>query len=452
MYKPLNQVYSESVDKTKIPLPWEKIVESFDKATRIKLYAEDPDTLNKEEVGYVDKEYYDTRLMPAIKRGDPTRLDLRKQVTERLKKLNAYNTDNWYNYVDFCNKLNLTLDDNSAKHFEQVLITYVTQNRKTSLMNIFCEAFNVTPEDVLNTNLFETIILSYPNKTLKSAGAVGEGELFLSFFGNGNKPVTGDVQLANLNIEIKKATIKGRDVTLPSGTVKKASGSGGYLFVDAWSSFDHYDDFVKQLGVIVNEYNQTQNKEKAVTDFTNIIIDIAGGHKTRTENYLKTNAMQGMVKAAVNLHFNEILKEANGIIPQAAPVTASGEKRNQPTVQQIMKDKGIGRHEALKIWTKAYNDWHKQNSGKIVTSGGTPDLIYRIAGSTNLLAYRDEHKFDSIMVFDVYENQTPVSFLYVKGANVIKVVNDSTSNGIYFTVNINPSKGGIGKMVTIKMK
>ena len=155
MYKTLNQVYSESVNKIKVALPWENVSESINpQATRVILYAEDPDTKERSNLGEMNPEFYHKELLPFIKRGHPESIGLVRTIQTRLANLHAGSKDNIDEYYHFCKDVGIDLNKTNADKFAEIIWKLTNENTHSHMSKILELAYNTPEELILSSKHF----------------------------------------------------------------------------------------------------------------------------------------------------------------------------------------------------------------------------------------------------------------------------------------------------------
>jgi len=429
MYKPLNQVYSESVDKTKIPLPWEKITESIGpNVARVRLYAEDPVTKEKDDLGDLDSEFYHKELIPYIKRGHPESIGMVRTIQSRLANLNAGSKDNIDEYYHFCKDVGIDLKKENSDKFASIIWGLTNNNDHTTLSKILADSYGVLEETILKSERFIPVLMAMPVNKGEAGAATGKGEVFLSFFGGGNKPVgsreeKGDVMIGSAIYEVKKA--------------RPDIETAGANLLDHAATTYTTETFKRDMGNVYNKYvnaeDKTQAKIQAVNELTTMALNCAGG-ANGVDGY-GVNALEHEVRPIISANLDKYFKESNVI-----------------TLKQFMLKNNMKSMSNSKTREKARELAYQQGvefkeRGELRMSKS----LERLIGCINLKAYYNLKHFNGIIVFtDTVSKKTPVSFLLTKDQSISNLIVGSEKAGITFNCNLN-KRGHGGLAVFIGM-
>ena len=384
MYKTLNQVYSESVNKIKVALPWENVSESINpQATRVILYAEDPDTKERSNLGEMNPEFYHKELLPFIKRGHPESIGLVRTIQTRLANLHAGSKDNIDEYYHFCKDVGIDLNKTNADKFAEIIWKLTNENTHSHMSKILELAYNTPEELILSSKHFMSVLLAMPVNKGESGDAAGKGEVFLAFFSDGSKPLgtkesKGDVMIGETIYEVKKAS-------------PNSETSGANLLDHAATTYTT-ETFKRDIDKVYKNYldgvDKTQNKIQAVNELTTIVLNCAGGAQGVNSNEI--NKLHNEVKSIININLETYFKETNAV----------------PTVR-LSKS------------------------------------LERLIGCINLKAYCNLKQFHGIIVFtDLPSGKTPISFLLTQGKSVSDLIINTEKSGITFRSNLH--KRGLG--------
>ena len=150
-------------------------------------------------VGTVDPEYYNDTLARYIKLGSTDSAEVRNIVMQRLnaaKGLIGNNLDLFQGLI-----MDLDLDITDPTNFEECerkFVNTIKTNSSVTVDEIIFAGFN---KKVTDSPYYAQCWAAIPEAPVM--GAPGEGELFLSFFCNGTKPIKGDILIRDFSIELK---------------------------------------------------------------------------------------------------------------------------------------------------------------------------------------------------------------------------------------------------------
>lgn len=164
----------------------------------IELYTKTGDIFNYIE--NVELEFFKDTLEKYIKLGSISSAGIRKIVKTKLEAANGDISDNINCFQNYITEGNFELTDNNFACGEKLLLECIANNKAGYLSHIINQIYPTA--NVVNS------MLKYTWSSLPRApihGSSGEGELFLAFFGNGFKPLKGDLAIGNRNIELKGA-------------------------------------------------------------------------------------------------------------------------------------------------------------------------------------------------------------------------------------------------------
>ena len=224
----LEKIYSKQVTKS-APVP---------PPNRLRVLGESVSLYRKkgedyELIGDIDDDFYDNTLSKYIKLGSMDSAEVRKTVKNILKTANGNTGDNLNAFHGYVTEGNFTISENNADG-ENFLLECIEGNKSIQLgdflKNIYGNQVEVT------NSYFKKVWEASPENTDKHNRA-GEGELFLAFFCNGEKPIKGDLRVGNRNIEVKgsggrlykNTKIKNKKEILDNLSVEKFNDEGELL-------------------------------------------------------------------------------------------------------------------------------------------------------------------------------------------------------------------------------
>lgn len=194
-YKNLGELYTESV----FGLPSVRRTTVLEEGPTLDIYAKDPETEETDKIGTVDKEYFNRKVKPAIRRGSSEAGKVRKEISDRLETANGLIGNNADIYENFVEETGIELTKENTIAFRDGLLFTITDNQQFTLAELIHTSYK-GDKQAISDNL-ANIIGTFP--VAPRFGRPGEGELALSFFAGGKKPTKGDVQIDNFLIETK---------------------------------------------------------------------------------------------------------------------------------------------------------------------------------------------------------------------------------------------------------
>jgi hypothetical protein len=194
-YKNLGELYTESV----FGLPSVRRTTVLEEGPTLDIYAKDPETEETDKIGTVDKEYFNTKVKPAIRRGSSEAGKVRKEISDRLETANGLIGNNADIYENFVEVTGIELTKENTIAFRDGLLFTITDNQQFTLADLIHASYK-GDKQAISDNLAR-VLKTFPVTAV--FGRPGEGELALSFFAGGKKPIKGDVQIDNFLIELK---------------------------------------------------------------------------------------------------------------------------------------------------------------------------------------------------------------------------------------------------------
>jgi len=211
----------------------------------------------------VDKDYFEKIIKPKLELGRPARGDLiegiklRNIIEARLIKAGPAKdrNDTTDIYQKFIERLGIVLDDasNFASNFGDKLIGNDTV--KSNFSDLLKTTYNLekNPSDSDNPDpdspgpaLWYSVFEVLPSSGRGGGrGQPGYGELFISFFSNTERPITGDVEIKGVKIEVKG--LEGRLYAPTGAALEKLPIPADFLLADSAAALGK-----KQREFIVN--------------------------------------------------------------------------------------------------------------------------------------------------------------------------------------------------------
>jgi hypothetical protein len=229
-----------------------------DTSPNLVLYVYDLTDHKFTKVGTVTKSFYTTDIEPKISFGAPEK-QVRRNVT--IQKLNNLNAIQFIDLFDGLNNdLDIAIDDvlkneKFAQLFDQFTSCTGFKNNFATVLSL---AYDVDKSKILESKNFHNIVTTEP-PTDVTMNKTGKGELFINFYGNGEKGKLtdkgirkGDVYMGGLLYELKKN--QGR---LPTGNKIKPSKEDFKAVLDQTSADVQVDmimDIIqKAAGCVLDE-------------------------------------------------------------------------------------------------------------------------------------------------------------------------------------------------------
>ena len=244
----------------------------------------------------VDKEYFNNEIKPRLVLGRPDKITVRTIIAKRLLNLNAQNIPTTIDmYQEFIEGLGIVLDDDKAKKFGSALTGEYTKN---TFSNLLKDTYALKA-DPSSDDRWQAVFKAKPEPIAGGRKQPGDGELFISFFSNNERPLTGDVQIGDVKIEVKGPL--GR---LYKSLVSKPLEPVGFLLTDPEAV----------LG---------EKQSKFIVDF---IIKLAGGGDA--------DEIKKLVQSHLSQLYNEIISSRASVSRNKRFVTVS--VKATPLLAQII--------------------------------------------------------------------------------------------------------------------
>ena len=175
----------------------------------------------------VDKEYFNNEIKPRLVLGRPDKITVRTIIAKRLLNLNAQNIPTTIDmYQEFIEGLGIVLDDDKAKKFGSALTGEYTKN---TFSNLLKDTYALKA-DPSSDDRWQAVFEAKPREGPGGRRAPGDGELFISFFSNNERPKTGDVEIKGIKIEVKG--LEGRLYAPTGDNLEKLLMPADFLLTD----------------------------------------------------------------------------------------------------------------------------------------------------------------------------------------------------------------------------
>lgn len=164
----------------------------------IGLYTKTGDIFN--HIEDVEAQFFSETLQKYIKLGSISSAGIRKIVKIKLEAANGDIGDNINCFQNYITEGEFELNDSNFIRGEELLLEWLINNKAGYISHIINQIY---PAATVVNSMLKYAWSSLPKAPIH--GSSGQGELFLAFFGNGYKPVKGDLAIGGRNIELKGA-------------------------------------------------------------------------------------------------------------------------------------------------------------------------------------------------------------------------------------------------------
>jgi hypothetical protein len=312
-YKNLGDLYKESIfgnPKINLQAIRDFIIEDGTPPEQVvDIYKKDPGSEYPDKIGAVNKDYYNKRVLPQVQLGNVENQSVRTTIQERLLSAGCHKTllnRNLDIFQGFIAETGIVLDNEKANNFKSQLLANIQSITQFSMSGLLANSYGVDESKIIGSSLFvsksidsDSVITALP--FISKGGAAGDCELFLSFFGNGKKEHTGDVQLDGIKIEIKGN--RGKLLKSSGGSIPKI----------------HRDGVRSAL---------TGDRETQISTITQIVVNLAGNKAVE--------ALTDEIKTAVSNNYDGLIKDFEVLTKDKKEYVQLGTSSWKPSILTLL--------------------------------------------------------------------------------------------------------------------